>query len=130
MSLTLTMAPGGSLSARNDKITKGMFPMESLIIALIGALTGSGVSSVVVVCLQRKWAKQDKQDARVDALVAANKVLLIDKVRYLGKSYIADGEIHLEDKENLQEMYAAYKGLGGNGHLDMVMDEVNHLKVV
>ena len=104
--------------------------MESLIIALIGAVTGSGVSSVVIALLQRKWSKEDKHDARVDALVTANKVLMIDKVRWLGKKYIADGEISLEDKENLQEMYNAYKSLGGNGHLDMVMQEVNHLKVV
>lgn len=100
--------------------------MESLIVALIGAVTGSGVSGVVIACLQRKWAKDDK----VDALVNANKVLMIDKVRSLGKKYIAEGEIHFEDKENLQEMYDAYKSLGGNGHLDMVMTEVNHLKVI
>ncbi len=104
--------------------------MENVIIALIGALTGSGVCSVVVVLLQRKWAKQDSHDERVDALVEANKVLMIDKVRYLGKKYISEGEIHLEDKENLLEMYNAYKKLGGNGHLDTVMYEVNHLKVV
>jgi hypothetical protein len=104
--------------------------MEGIIIALIGALTGSGASSIIVVLLQRKWAKQDKKDERVDALVEANKVLMIDKVRYLGKKYISEGEIHLEDKENLLEMYAAYKRLGGNGHLDTVMYEVNHLKVV
>lgn len=104
--------------------------MEGLIIALIGALTGSGVCGVVIAVLQRKWSKEDKHDERVDALVTANKVLMIDKVRSLGKKYIAEGEIHLEDKENLQEMYAAYKALGGNGHLDMVMSEVNHLKVI
>ena len=55
---------------------------------------------------------------------------MIDKVRWLGKQYITAGEIHLEDKENLQEMYSAYKKLGGNGHLDTVMAEINHLKVV
>lgn len=104
--------------------------MDSLIIALIGALTGTGVSSVVVVLLQRKWSKQDRHDERVDALVDANKVLMIDKVRYLGKKYISEGEIHLEDKENLKEMYSAYKRLGGNGHLDTVMYEVDQLKVI
>ena len=104
--------------------------MDSLIIALIGALTGTGVSSVVVVLLQRKWSKQDIHDERVDALVDANKVLMIDKVRYLGKKYICEGEIHLEDKENLKEMYSAYKRLGGNGHLDTVMYEVDQLKVI
>lgn len=104
--------------------------MENLLIAAIGALTGSGVSSVVVVLLQRKWAKQDKEDERVDALVAASKVQMIDRVRSLGKQYIADGEIHLEDKENILEMYNAYKRLGGNGHLETVMSEINHLKVI
>ena len=104
--------------------------METIIVALIGAVTGSGVASVVIACLQRKWAKQDKHDERVDALVDANKVLMIDRVRMLGKQYISDGEIHLEDKENLIEMYRAYKKLGGNGHLETVMSEINHLKVI
>lgn len=104
--------------------------MENLLIALIGALTGSGMSSIVVVLLQRRWAKQDKHDERVDALVDANKVLMIDKVRWLGKKYIAEGEIHLEDKENLKEMYQSYKRLGGNGHLDTIMSEIDRLKVI
>lgn len=104
--------------------------MDNLIVALIGALTGTGVSSIVIVLLQRKWQKQDKHDERVDALVEANKVLMIDKVRYLGKKYISEGEIHLEDKENLLDMYNAYKALGGNGHLDTIMNEVNHLRVI
>lgn len=104
--------------------------METIIVALIGAVTGSGVSAIVVACLQRKWAKEDKQDARVDALVDANKVLMVDRVRQLGKQYISQGEIHLEDKENLVEMYKAYKKLGGNGHLETVMSEVKSLKVI
>ena len=104
--------------------------MESVWIALIGAVTGSGVASIVVACLQRKWAKQDSHDERVDALVDATKVNMIDRVRWLGKQYIQAGEIHLEDKENLIEMYNAYKRLGGNGHLETVMSEVNHLKVI
>lgn len=104
--------------------------MDSMIVALLGALTGTGVSSIVIVLLQRRWAKQDKHDDRIDALVQANKVLMVDRVRCLGKQHIADGEIHLEDKENIREMYSAYKALGGNGHLETVMSEVNHLKVV
>lgn len=104
--------------------------METIIVALVGAVTGSGVSAIVVACLQRKWAKEDKQDARVDALVDANKVLMVDRVRMLGKQYISQGEIHLEDKENLVEMYKAYKKLGGNGHLETVMSEVKSLKVI
>ena len=104
--------------------------MNEIIIALIAALTGSGVSSIIIVLLQRKWSKQDMHDERVDALVDATKVQMIDRVRWLGRGYIEAGEIRLEDKENLKEMYAAYKRLGGNGHLDTIMNEVDHLKVV
>ncbi len=109
----------------------------AIIVALIGAASGSTVGAIVVACLQRKWAKQDIHDERVDALservdalVDASKVQMIDRVRWLGKNYIADGEIHLEDKENLIEMYNAYKKLGGNGHLETVMSEIKHLKVI
>jgi hypothetical protein len=102
----------------------------AIIIALIAAFTGSGISSIIVVLLQGKWAKQDQHDERVDALVDATKVQMIDRVRSLGREYIKTGEIHLEDKENLKEMYTAYKRLGGNGHLDTIMCEVDHLKVV
>lgn len=104
--------------------------METLGIALISALTSSGVCSIVLALMQRRWSKQDKHDERWDALVDANKVLMIDKVRHLGKKYITEGEILLEDKENLNDMYKAYKRLGGNGHLDTVMSEIDHLKVV
>lgn len=104
--------------------------MGNLAIALITAVTSSGVASIVVACLQHKWAKEEKHDERVDALVDATKVQMIDRVRYLGKQYIADGEIHLEDKENIIEMYNAYKRLGGNGHLETVMSEVRSLKVI
>lgn len=72
-----------------------------IINALLCAVTGSGVTAIILALLQRKWAKDDKQDAVVDGL----KVLTIDRVRYLGKCYIADGEITLEDKENLEEMH-------------------------
>lgn len=101
-----------------------------LLLPLLSALTGSGLCSLAIALLQRRWAARDRRDTRVDALVAANKVLLIDKVRFLAKKYIALGQIHLEDKENLLEMYRAYKDLGGNGHLDTVMGEIHNLKVI
>ena len=50
-------------------------------------------------------------------------------MRYLGRCYILDGKISLEDRENLEEMYTAYKSLGGNGHLETIMSEVRRLPV-
>ena len=98
----------------------------TILLAVIGS---SGVASIVVACLQRHWSKKDKGDARIDALVKAQQVMMIDRVRYLGKSYIEDGHIAIGDKENLVGMYNAYKALGGNGHLETIMAEVDRLEV-
>lgn len=97
---------------------------------LLLILSSSGVTAIILACLQRKWAKDDKKDDKIDALVNANKVLMIDRVKHIGKTYIEAGEITLDDKDNLKEMFSAYKRLGGNGHLDLIMSEVDKLKVV
>lgn len=100
------------------------------IIGILGAGIGSGVMAIVLAALQRKWSKQDKADHRIDALVNAQKVMMIDRVKWLGGQYVADQEISLSDKDTLHDMYQAYKALGGNGHLDVVMSEVDKLPVV
>lgn len=94
--------------------------VTSIVIACLGS---SGLTAIVLAILQRRWYCQDKQDA----LVAGLKVLTVDRVRYLGRCYILDGKISLEDRENLEDMYRAYKGLGGNGHLETIMAEVRKL---
>jgi len=97
---------------------------------LVLVLSSSGFTAIILACLQRKWAKDDKKDDKIDALVNANKVLMIDRVKHIGKTYIEAGEISLDDKDNLKEMFSAYKRLGGNGHLDLIMSEVDKLKVI
>ena len=100
-----------------------------LIIGILGAGVGAGIMSIIQACLNRKWAKEDKQDGRLDAVVTAQKLIMLDRVRYLGKKYIAEQEISMEDKETLIDMHKAYKALGGNGHLDTVMEEVHRLPI-
>ncbi len=103
--------------------------MDVTLQILLACLGSSGLMALVLAILQRKWAKADKRDEKMDAVVAGLKVLTVDRVRYLGKCYISEKEISLEDKENLQEMYRAYKALGGNGHLTTIMSEVERLPV-
>lgn len=96
---------------------------------LIGVCGCTGVWNVITVILQHRWSKQEKKDKRIDALVEAQMVIMVDRVRYLGKCYIEEGFVSLSDKENIRALYNAYKALGGNGHLETVMDEVEHLEV-
>lgn len=95
--------------------------METLILIL----TSSGFTGLVLALFQRRWAKQDKTDAIVNGL----KVLMVDRVRYIGNCHIKEQSISMSDKETLKEMHQAYRGLGGNGHLDAIMAEIDRLPV-
>ena len=101
-----------------------------ILTALLGAGVGAGLMAIIKDYLNHKWAKKDKEDTRNDALVRAQKITIIDRVMWLGKHYISQDGITLSDKDNLVEMYEAYKDLGGNGHLDTVMNEIKKLKVI
>ena len=103
--------------------------MEIVIAILSGGFV-SGIMTIILAVIQRRWAKKDKEDGRIDALVHAQKAIMIDRVKWLGKRYIEAGEVSFDDKENLVEMFTAYKSLGGNGHLDTIMHEVEKLKVI
>ncbi len=102
---------------------------STLMTIIIAVISSSGIASIVVACLNRHWSKKDRGDARIDALVEAQQVMMIDRVRHLGRDYIDQGFIGLTDKENLYGMYKAYKALGGNGHLETIMAEVDRLEV-
>ena len=104
-----------------------------IVVGILGAGIGAGIMSIVQAALQRKWRKEDAEKidpTLIKALVAAQKVSMIDRIRYLGGKYIQTGEISLEEKETIHEMHQAYRALGGNGHLDTVMEEVDKLQVV
>ncbi len=99
--------------------------MNDVVTIIIACLGSSGLTAIILAVLQRRWAKSDKQDA----VVAGLKVLTVDRVRYLGRCYILDEKITLEDRENLEDMYRAYKALGGNGHLETIISEVRKLPI-
>lgn len=99
--------------------------MDQFLAMLAACLGSSGLTAIILALLQRRWAKSDKQDA----VVAGLKVLTVDRVRYLGRCYILDKQITLEDRENLEDMYRAYKALGGNGHLETIITEVRKLPI-
>lgn len=104
--------------------------MAEIVISLVVACLGSsGLTAIILAILQRRWAKADSEDDKMDAVINGIKVLTVDRVRYLGQRHIAAKSISLEDKENLHDMYRAYKGLGGNGHLETIMAEVDQLPV-
>lgn len=66
--------------------------------------------------------------AQIQALVEADRVVLLDRIRHLGQSYIQKGEISFDDRRIFHMMHDAYHdGLGGNGDADLVVEAVDDL---
>ena len=78
--------------------------------------------------VEKLAAQQEKTDQQVDALREAQKCVLLDRIIYLGQSYIRAGEIDFDDRRRLREMHSAYhNGLGGNGDADAIMKAIDAL---
>lgn len=69
-------------------------------------------------------AKQN--DSQTEAL----KLMMLDRILYIGNKYIEAGEIRSNDKRIFRMMYKAYKGVNGNGDADWVMERIDELRVI
>ena len=113
------------------------------------ALVG-GLFTLIQWKLNRKAAREDREQAvsdnscaargtqimelsrLVEVLVEADRTILYDRIKHLGKSYIARGYITVEELEDIDQMHAVYHDkdkLGGNGFLDTLMQTVHALEV-
>lgn len=64
-------------------------------------------------------------------VAAGVRQLLYERIKYLGKCYIANKQISCEDLEDLIAMHKIYHtDLDGNGYLDTLMDAVKKLPII
>jgi len=120
---------------------------------LISLLTGASAAAVIKLIdnliqwrLNRKAAKEDKTTAdsdrqkqleeerrqiteqKIDALTGGLQIILLDRIQNLGQSYLHDQEVDFDARRRLNDMHSVYHNkLGGNGDLDVLMNEVNSL---
>ena len=115
--------------------------LTTIIVAIISSSAMGALATLLSEAVRRRWKKSDdaelitpsrvdKMEEKLDAVVNSQKVITKERIRYLGLCYIGAKKITLDDKETLQKMHEAYEGLGGNGDLDTVMNEVDKLPVV
>ena len=82
-----------------------------------------------------KW--RDEVEKRLTALRGQNnvenealRVILLDRIRHLGQSYIQKGEIDFDDRRIFHMMHKVYHdGLGGNGDADLIVAAVDKLRL-
>lgn len=94
---------------------------------IIIAIISSGALSTLVSALFNMWQSRKKEK---DGVRAGMKMLLYDRIKHLGKSYIERGFITTDELEDLTEMHNIYHNeLDGNGFLDTVMKNVKALPI-
>lgn len=77
--------------------------------------------------------KQKAQDKEMAVQSAALRYILLDRIIYIGQSYIKRGEVSFDDRKRLRDMHNVYHnspdkgGLGGNGDADQIMRTVDEL---
>jgi len=122
-----------------------------VIISIIGGSCGAalvaGIFGLIQWKLNRNAKKEDTQaQMEIDAcsargeeikelsrlvgvLCVADRTILYDRIKHLGKKYIARGWVTVEELEDLNMMHSVYHDkdkLNGNGFLDNLMHTVNH----
>ena len=121
--------------------------LEAFALGAGGAAIVKGVFDLVHWWLKRKAVKSDERNAlrredakreagemlellrRIDVLFLADRTILYDRIKHLGKSYIARGYITIEELEDLRLMHGVYHDpdkLNGNGFLDGIMHTVEN----
>lgn len=125
-----------------------------IVLAILGGGVGTalvgGIFTIIQWKLNRNAVHEDRAEAvstascvergeqirelkrLVNVLVEADRTILYDRIKHLGKSYIARGYITVEELEDLDLMHGVYHNkdkLGGNGFLDALMTTVRALDV-
>lgn len=74
----------------------------------------------------QEW--QERTEEKIDGLVEANQLIMLDRIKWMGQKYIQEGEVDFDDRRILNRMHQNYHNrLGGNGDLDHLMKDVNDL---
>ena len=124
------------------------------IFAILGGGAGTALVGGLFALLQwklsRKADREDRQEAAagnvcsargqeirelktmMKVLIEADRTILYDRIKHLGKAYIARGYVSVEELEDIDLMHTVYHDkdkLGGNGFLDALMKTVHGLEV-
>lgn len=88
----------------------------TILTAVIAGLCGSGVTGLIQFLIQRHDNKVSQTDEMLQKIINSVNGLGHDRLIWMCKRYINEGEISVEDYDELKNyLYEPYKDLGGNG---------------
>lgn len=106
---------------------------QILALVLGGGFTTALVSGLIQLLLWRLNRKATKEDKNHDSdkhVKNALRILMYDRIKYLGRCYIEHGFVTADDLEDIVAMHKCYHDdLDGNGFLDTLMAQVKALPI-
>lgn len=104
--------------------------MQTVITAVISALTSSGFVSLVLYYLQRR----DKLKEKEESMESAQSKMLLglghDRILSITDRLVKRGAITLKEKRNLEYLWKPYSSLHGNGDCEIGYNACQQLPVV
>lgn len=95
--------------------------------ALVIAVISSGALSALISGLFMVISNIQKED---NGVRAGTRILLYDRIKHLGRTYIERGTITIEELDDIHDMHRIYHtDLGGNGFLDTLMKKIENLPI-
>lgn len=95
---------------------------QEVLIAIISS--GAAVTLLnFVLSLVKDWWD------RKNGLRAAMRIILDDRLCWLGEKYLSQGEISQANLKVYEKMHAAYVSLGGNGYHKTLMAKIENLPI-
>lgn len=94
---------------------------------IIVAVIGSGVLNTL---LSYVIAVREKKKNSQNGLKEAMRLIMKDRLRFLGLQYIQQGWIYEDELDDIIEMHKSYHDdLDGNGFLNDIMNKVRNLEI-
>lgn len=97
-----------------------------ILIALISAFSSSGFMSLIILLIQRRDRKKEKESAQSRMIIALGHDVIINRTN----KYVRRGAITLKEKKNLKYLGDPYFDGGGNGDAKIGYDACKELPVV
>ncbi len=88
------------------------------------------ISEQVETFQETESKRMENLEKQMAAQSEALKLILLDRILYLGQGYIDKGEISYDDRRRFHAMHDCYHiGLGGNGDADLIVEAVDELQL-
>ena len=104
--------------------------LQTIITAVITALTSSGFVSLILYFLQRRDRQKEKEESMESAQAKMLLGLGHDRILYITDRLVKRGAITLKEKRNLEYLWKPYSSLHGNGDCEIGYKACQQLPVV